>query len=326
MKLKQLRKTILKMIKMYLCPKCHNEISKSIKQCSYCGFKLKISLGRYQNRELKLHDDVKNRKIIFNQNMIDSKFKQIEKVDRYISRNSFKKALINLDINSSQAEVLRYKIISQIFANKFNVKSKKLSTSIKNVYFGYENELNASPTVLLTNLKYLFQLTGYEKFTPYYKNLLSKNRLPTNSGVKILGYIMYDVLNYNVKKEEIESRLLYHIDKENYYRNKNINFKLKQYYRVTGKYYFSKRFDSIIEIYKLSVKQAFEIKEKVLIVIYLTNSRQDIKELFDKTVLQVVKKKKPTGDIPKKRKLGSKTSQYVHRRNNEYGVLGDYYK
>lgn len=311
---------------MFLCPKCHNEISKSTKQCPFCGFKLKISLGRYKNRELKLHEDVKNRKIMFNQDIINSKFKQMKKVDEYMSRASFKKALRNSEISDSQAEVLRFKIVSKIFTNKFSVKSSKLSTNIKNVYFGYENELNADSIILLNNLEYLFQLTGYENFTQYYKNLLSDNRLTTASGVKIFGYLMYDVLNYDIKKEEIESKLLYYISKEKYFRDKAIKQKLRQYYKVTGKYYFSKRFDNIIENYSLSVKQAFEIKEKVLIFIYFTNSREDIKKIFDKTVLKVAKKNKPAGDIPKRRKLGSRTSQYVHRRNNEYGVLGDYYK
>lgn len=310
---------------MYLCPKCHNEIPKTIKQCPYCDFKLKISLGNYQNRELKLHDDVKNRKINYNTHIFNSKFNQIKKVDKYLGKNSFKISVENFNISESHSEVLRYKIISKIFSNKFKTNSKEISMEIKNVYFGYENELSTSPKILLENLDYLFELLGYGDFTPFYQEILSKNKLLAGSGVKILGFLMYDILNYDIKKEDIESKLLFYVNKEKSFRNKRIKRNLKEYYKATGKYHFSKRFDSIIEIYNLSTKQAFEIKEKVLVSIYFTDSPVSIKKRLDDNILKLSKKKKSKSQS-KKRKLGSKNEQYNYKRNNEYGILGDYYK
>lgn len=310
---------------MYLCPRCHNEIPKSVKECPFCNFKLKISLGRYQNRELKLHEDVKNRKIIFNQNIINSKFNRIKKIDKIIVKDSFKKSVMLSDISEKQAEILRFKIISKVFINDFK-ESKSLTSDVKKFYFGYENEINADPSILLSNLNQLFKLLGFEEFSSYYKDILSKNKLNSSSGVKILGYMMYDVLCYKLKNEEdYESKLFYYVNKEKFYREKQIKRFLNQYYKVTGKYYFSKRFDNIIEIHKFSVKQAFEIKEKVLVSIYFTNSNVDIKQRFDNFILKIVKKNKSKSNS-RKRKLGSKTSQYTYKRNNEYGVLGDYYK
>lgn len=90
---------------MYICPKCHNEISKTARICPYCNFKLKISLGRYQIREQELHEDVKNRKVIYNKQVIETKFKKVSKIEEYISRNIFKKALVNSTISPKQAEV-----------------------------------------------------------------------------------------------------------------------------------------------------------------------------------------------------------------------------
>lgn len=306
---------------MYKCPKCHNPIAGNIKTCPECNFKLKITLEEYKANELRVHGHYKNRSPK-NNKLVQRFFnEEMDKFNVFINSNSYKGLLKEYSVNEDELNLIIYDTIADLFLDNHYRSRSKFKFNVKDKLLNYNGEYQNNHTSLLNNLKYLFDLIGFYDPSEYYKQLLNENRINQNTSLKIEGLLIKDILN-NVETEKIKSKLMYHIKRQSDKQNKILKNNLNKYYRLTGKYYFSKRFDQIIEVHNLSVNDAFHVKSMVLKKIYEADDYIDVKELFEFKLKNKIRKE--TSKPHDKRRLGSKTGKYNRNKSNEYNVLGDY--
>lgn len=301
---------------MYKCPNCHKSISGNVKSCPKCGFELKITLEKFKQKEEDLQKLFVNKKFKSKKDYAKVP-SDVAKFDEFINRKRFITNLQTLRVSGYVITILKFKMLSKIYLNALN-KNKRLEDNIRYVYFHYYDSYNENPKLLATNLDYLSELLGYPGFSETFIDLLRNHGLTKNEGKKIYGFLIWDILSFKVKNEqEIEKKLSMEIKNYASNRKSEIQKKIKQYYQFTGKNYFSKDFQRIMDVRGLSVTKAFKIKENVLKDIY---SKKDVnvKESIDQNIKIVIKSPYT------KRRIGSQTKKYTNKVHREYEVLGDY--
>ena len=303
---------------MYKCPKCHSKMNKNQLICDNCDFKLMISLKEYHEREQDLYD--------YEHVKYESKTQHINNLIKYLESDKYSEEIINFNITKEEFDVLIYKLISYIYLEYF-IPRKNFDDNIKDLLNGYMDEYKNNYSSLISNLNNLKTRLGFPKFNENYKKQLLEKNLSQNKGMEIFGFLIEDILENNLETQDFDSKLedyfLEYQNNENFHttkKDKKIQKKLVKYYKITGKDYFSKRFNILMDKYNLSIDNAFNIKKKLLHDIY-TENRPDLYKNFEKYVQYEIKNNdKP----PITRRLGSQTEEYDEKVENELNVLGEY--
>lgn len=281
------------------------------KKCPNCNFKLKISLANYRKRELTLLND-KNSKFKSNWS---KRFKWIKKL---FDENNYKNYCSSSNVSKEGYFLILYDIISQICINNSFKKLQGIDKAIKREIDNMNKVRDVS--VKVNALNYLFSLVGGYKFTDYYMEKIYYNFLNFDDGIKILGFLIRDILKNNLQKSAIKYKINKYVKTwESSFNKINRNL-LKRYFRLTGKYYFSKKFDSIIKNNNLSINQAFELKSRLLKDIFKTKKDFNIIEKANHH-LRLIRNLNSS-----KKYKGSHTSDYIRKTSQEYGVLGSYFR
>ena len=303
---------------MYKCPKCHGEMGGNELICDKCKFKLKISLKKYQERELELNDYDKIKYI--------NKSIHIRNLIQYLESDKYEEEIIEFNVSKHEFDVLIYKLISYIYLDYF-IPRKDFDNNIKDLLNSYMDEYKNDYYSLITNLNNLKTLLGFPKFNKNYEKQLVENNLSKNKGMEIFGFLIEDILENNLETNDFDSKLeeyfLEYQNNENFHttkKDKKIQKKLVKYYKITGKDYFSKRFDILMDKYNLSIDNAFNIKKKLLNDIY-TKNRPDLYKNFELYIQHEIK----NNDKPEiTRRLGSQNEEHDAKVENELNVLGEY--
>ena len=251
---------------MYKCPKCHNIMDGNEIKCKTCEFKLKITLEEFEQRELETYniDEIK----------FEEKSKNIKNLNIFLNGNDYGNLIADFRIPKEEFDVLVYKLISYIYLDYF-IPREDFEDNIKDLLNSYFDEYKDNFQSLISNLNHLKMLLGFPNFSEFYEELLLENSLSLNKGMEIYGFLISDILENNLQRKDFDSKLNEYISEyksnNNFHmtrKDKEIHEKLVEYYRITGKKYFSKRFDNLLDKYNLSVDQAFNVKRKLLIDIY----------------------------------------------------------
>lgn len=195
-----------------------------------------------------------------------------KRIKKLFDENNYKSYCSSSNVSKDEYCLIIYDIISQICINNSFKKLQGIDKAVKREIANRNKVSDVS--VKLNVLNYLFSLVGGYKFTDYYMEKIYFNFLNFNDGIKILGFLIRDILKNNLqKKSAIKYKILKYVKTWKSSFNKINRNLLKRYFRLTGKYYFSKKFDSIIKRYDLSINQAFELKSRLLKDIFKAKKR-----------------------------------------------------
>lgn len=296
---------------MYLCPKCHSKMEGNKIKCPKCNFKLKISLADYKKRELKLLDD-KNSKFKSNWS------KRFKFINKLLNGNGYVEYCSSSNVSKDEYFLIIYNILSQICINNSYKKLQGIENEIKREISANNKFMHISSK--LNSLKHLLSLVGGKKFTEYYKEKIYFNCLNYDDGIKIFGFLIRDILKNGLQKRSIEYKINKYVKtwKSSFDKiNQNL---LRNYFRLTGKFYFSKKFDSVIKNNNLTVDQAFELKKRLLKNIFNAKKHFNIIGQANFHLREIRRLNDP------KRYKGSHTSAYIRKVSQEYSVLGSYFR
>lgn len=293
-------------------------MDKNVFKCKNCGFILRISLKEYEKREKELFD--------YNLVQFINKNEYIRQLIKYLESDEYEEEILNFNVSKDEFDVLIYKMISYIYLDYFYPR-KEFNKNIKDLLNGYRDEYKDNFSELILNLNSLKMLLGFPKFNEKYKNQLLENNLSLNKGMEIFGFLILDILDEGLEIKDFETKIseyfLKYNENENFHmtkKDKRIQKKLNKYYKITGKNYFSKRFDILIDKYNLSLDNAFNVKKKLLNDIY-TEKKPDLYKNFEKYVhYEITNNEKPIIT----RRLGSQSEEHDEKVENEFNILGDY--
>lgn len=304
---------------MYFCSECHAEIKKSSVECPRCHNRLKLSFQNFEKREREIHDSVSKK---IKCKYFHKKEKQVKNVFNYFNSYSKSNKKLFSNIFKQELEILKFKLISDIYLNNIKISNEK---SFKRVILKYNGEFKVNSDKILEYLRNFDDTVGVCKFTNYYKSLLNEYNLNFNDGLNVIAYVINDLILLRHENESIKTKTEFHLKKYKSIKRKRVRKYLNQYYQYTGKNYFSKRFENIISINKFSVNKAFEIKKLVLEDVYSGEYYIDVRRCLNRYIHKRKKSNnKKKFEIEKNKRLGGKTRKYNDKRNNEFGILGYY--
>lgn len=255
-----------------LCPKCGRKVIPELSKCNYCNFDFLIAFDKYTMWELRTHKKIKKYRINHDYNIYNERIKITDELFNITDKDSFKNKLIENNISNEEWNIIQFKLISDIYLN--NIKKKQLKNKINESINSYDGEYKYKLKILTKNFVNLIRLAGVNPFSRYFVRNLNKYNLSIVEGLEVLGCVMKDLLYGTIKYEDLDAKINYfmNLTTSNSQRieyEEKLNNALEEYFRLTGRNYFSEDFEEKLIKYNLSIKDAYNIKEELLKEIYL---------------------------------------------------------
>ena len=218
---------------------------------------------------------------------------------------------------------MQFQLVSDIYLNK--IMKNKLNANINKLLDSYQHEYKYKLKILTKNFVNLIRLAGVNPFSKYYVYTLNSYNLSIIEGLEVLGCVIKDLLYGEIKYEDLDVKIKYFMDlKKNDSKRieyeKNLTRSIDEYFILTGRTYFSPRFEDKLIKYNLSIKNGYHIKERLLKEIYL-------KDLFKNIDLKLDYFIKEEHYNIKQRELKKKSYVYSEENiiSNDIELIGDAY-
>ncbi|SDA57190.1 hypothetical protein [Methanobrevibacter millerae] len=255
-----------------LCPKCGRKVIPELSKCNFCNFDFLIAFDKYNGWELRTHKKIKKYRINNDFKIYNERIKITDELFNITDKDSFKSYLIENNISNEEWNIIQFKLISDIYLN--NIKKKQLKHEINKSINSYDGEYKYKLKILTKNFVNLIRLAGVNPFSRYFVRNLNKYNLSIVEGLEVLGCVMKDLLYGTIKYEDLDAKINYfmNLTTSNSQRieyEEKLNNALEEYFRLTGRNYFSEDFEEKLIKYNLSIKDAYNIKEELLKEIYL---------------------------------------------------------
>lgn len=159
---------------------------------------------------------------------------------------------------------MQFQLVSDIYLNK--IMKNKLNANINKLLDSYQHEYKYKLKILTKNFVNLIRLAGVNPFSKYYVYTLNSYNLSIIEGLEVLGCVIKDLLYGEIKYEDLDVKIKYFMDlKKNDSKRieyeKNLTRSIDEYFILTGRTYFSPRFEDKLIKYNLSIKNGYHIKE-----------------------------------------------------------------